>query len=103
MILDECTANGASYADCRIVSRKRESLSIKIDQPDLFSFDESDGIGIRVIADGAWGFVSISVLDEEELKRVAKLVVSIAKTSAIAKKKGIVLAHAEPVCANWKS
>ena len=47
---------GASYADARAVLTRRQHVVTKNGQVDDLSDGESEGIGVRVLVDGAWGF-----------------------------------------------
>jgi TldD protein len=58
---------------------------------------ESRGIGVRVLADGAWGFAATSDLSREAVDRVARLAVRIAKASATTKQGDVRLADVDPV------
>ena len=53
--LNLAAQRGASYADARIVDDRSRSLATKNGKLGHASDAESQGIGIRVIADGAWG------------------------------------------------
>src|SRR4051812_15135216 len=44
------------------------------------------GFGVRVIHSGVWGFASSPIVTEDEIKRISRLAVEVAKASAIAKK-----------------
>ena len=44
--------------------------------------DESLGIGVRVLVDGAWGFASSNLLSPAEAVRTAETAVAVAKASA---------------------
>ena len=50
------------------------------------------GFGVRVIHSGVWGFASSPILTEDELRRVTRVAVEVAKASAIAKKTDMKLA-----------
>lgn len=50
------------------------------------------GFGVRVIHSGVWGFASSPILTEDELRRVTRSAVEVAKASAIAKKTDMKLA-----------
>jgi TldD protein len=50
------------------------------------------GFGVRVIHSGVWGFASSPILTEDELRRVTRVAVEVAKASAIAKKADMKLA-----------
>ena len=56
--LDTADARGASFADVRVIRRRDESLTVKSGRPDGVSMGESEGFGVRVLVDGAWGFAS---------------------------------------------
>src|SRR5687768_11144135 len=80
--LDAASAAGATYADVRIERLERQVVSVKNGRPDGLLDDESQGFGVRVVVDGAWGFASSSRLDPREIERVARLAVQIARASA---------------------
>ena len=50
------------------------------------------GLGVRVIHSGVWGFASSPIVTEEEIRRIARLATEVAKASAIAKQRDVVLA-----------
>ncbi len=87
---------GASYADCRVIFSKNEDLTVKNGLVGELGISEDVGFGVRVIADGAWGFASSPDLTHENIDKTAALAVQIAKASARAKKEDVRLA-AEPV------
>ena len=82
--LDTASARGASYADVRSVRRLEESISIKTGRVEGVASGESEGFGVRVLVDGAWGFASSHVLTTAEADRVAAEAVRIARASATA-------------------
>src|SRR4051794_17199806 len=82
--LDTASARGAEYADVRVVRRIDESITIKSGRVEGVASGESEGFGVRVVVDGAWGFASSHVLTFEEADRVAAEAVRIAKASATA-------------------
>jgi len=90
--LNSAKSKGASYADIRIVNTEDENISVKNGAVELIEKNNSFGFGIRVIADGAWGFASSADLNEGNLKKTADLAVKIAKASARIKKNDLVLA-----------
>ncbi|MHA1441478.1 MAG: TldD/PmbA family protein [Candidatus Heimdallarchaeota archaeon] len=59
--------------------------------------DDYAGIGIRVLADGAWGFASTSKLDKVSVKETLKNAVAAAKNLAPSMKEKIELAPIKPV------
>ena len=82
--LDTAAQGGATYADVRIVRRTEESISIKSGRLEGVSSGETEGFGVRVLVDGAWGFASSHLLETAEIDRVAAEAVRIARASATA-------------------
>ena len=82
--LEVATQLGSGYADVRIVRRRDESIGIKSGRLEGVASSESEGFGVRVLVDGAWGFASSNHLELSEADRVAALAVRIAKASATA-------------------
>lgn len=83
---------GASYADFRYTYTESESLSYYNGAPENVDKSLDRGFGVRVIADGAWGYCSSADPDENEIIRVAEKAVQIAKASAILQTKPVELA-----------
>ena len=82
--LDTASAQGAGYADIRVIRRLEESISIKSGRVEGVASGESEGFGVRVLVDGAWGFAASHVLTASEADRVAAEAVRIARASATA-------------------
>src|SRR5215217_2324098 len=82
--LDTAVQLGASYADVRVVHRLDESIAAKTGRVEGVASGESEGFGVRVLVDGAWGFASSHVLTTAEADRVAAEAVRIARASATA-------------------
>ncbi|MFQ5695372.1 MAG: PmbA/TldA family metallopeptidase, partial [Terriglobia bacterium] len=101
--LDTAGARGASYADVRVIDTRHRALSTKNGKVGTLSESESLGLGIRVIAEGAWGFASTDQLTRAKIEETAARAVSIARASARVKKKDVVLAPEEKIQAFWQS
>jgi TldD protein len=101
--LDTARARGASYADIRIVRRESQDIEVKNGLVQSLSLDETFGFGIRVVADGAWGFASSNRLERSEIDRIAALAVSIAKASAISKQNDVDLGPPETHIATYRT
>src|SRR6478672_8939009 len=82
--LDTAAQLGAEYADTRVVRRLDESIAIKSGRVEGVAAGESEGFGVRVLVDGAWGFASSNRLTAQEADRVAGQAVRIARASATA-------------------
>ena len=68
--LNLAEVQGATYADIRIFRRRTQQIEVKNRVAEGLSDDESQGFGVRVVADGAWGFASSHLLTPAEVDRV---------------------------------
>ena len=101
--LDAATSSGASYADARVVGTRAESLSVRAEAVEALDRSESEGYGIRVLADGAWGFAATARLDAGAAADTARRAVEVARASARAASRPIELVD-EPVHrASWST
>jgi TldD protein len=80
--LDTATQLGADYADVRVVRRSEQNAAVKAGQVEGLSLGETEGFGVRVLVDGAWGFASSGRMDGRQADKVAALAVRIAQASA---------------------
>ncbi len=94
---------GASYADVRLVTSRAESVQMKNGRVAAVTDTQSAGFGVRVIADGAWGFASSATLSASEAERVARLAVRIAQASAKVRRAPVVLAPLAAQSGAWTS
>lgn len=101
--VDRALAAGAGYADVRIVRRRQESVNVRSGRVEALQSGADAGFGIRVIADGGWGFASSAVTSREEIGRVAELAVRIAKASARVNPQPVALAPAPAPRGEWRS
>ena len=79
--VDAALGAGASYADARAVSMRRQYVITKNGQVDDMSDAESAGIGVRVLVDGAWGFAGAGRLDETGARDAALRAVEFARAA----------------------
>ena len=56
---------GASYADARVVVRRSQVVGTRNQRVERLDDSESEGIGVRVLVGGAWGFACDRRLSEE--------------------------------------
>jgi TldD protein len=80
--LESARSRGASYADVRIGRYLNQSISSRERQIQNVSSSESYGVGVRVIADGTWGFASTNDVTRDGVARAAAEAVAIAKANA---------------------
>jgi TldD protein len=94
--LDTATQRGATYADVRVVRRRTQHVAVKSGRVEAVALGETEGIGVRVLVDGAWGFASSSRGGSAEIDRVAALAVRIARASARTTRGRVVLDDSPP-------
>jgi len=80
--LDAAKSVGASYADARIGRYLNQYVITREKQVSNLVNTESAGIGIRVIANGTWGFASTSDLSPDAIAKTAKQAVAVAKANS---------------------
>ena len=89
--LEEAAKRGASYADVRSSEILNEFLTVKNGEPETVNILQTKGFGVRVIADGAWGFAGSVAMDKREIINTVKKAVEVARASALAKKRDAIL------------
>jgi len=102
-ILNQVSLQGASYADARIVTRIYESIEVKNGNIEILHSNTDQGVGVRVLLNGAWGFASSSKIQKAELENISSLAVRIAQASALVKKDHIILSPVEIVNDTYKT
>ena len=103
LAIESALTRGATYADARVMDIRERNLSVKNGQVGHVLEDESLGIGLRVIAEGAWGFASTDRLTREGIQACAAEAVAIAKASAMAKRHDVVLAPEQAYVDTWQN
>ncbi len=102
--LNSARSMGASYADARIGRYLNQYVFTREDQVQNVVNTESFGIGIRVIANGTWGFASTNDVSTDGIKKATQQAVAIAKANAKIQREPVILA---PVAAygevSWKT
>ncbi len=101
--LDAVTGRGVTYADVRAIETREEELSTKNGKAGHVSSSESMGVGIRVLANGCWGFAATDDLSKPGVQAAATLALEIARSGALAKKHDVVLAPENKYEATWVS
>ncbi len=102
--LNTAKSLGASYADARIGRYLNQYVSTREDKVQNVVNTESFGIGIRVIANGTWGFASTNDVSEDGIKKATDQAVAIAKANAIIQKDPVKLAPVEAYGeVSWKT
>lgn len=102
--LNAATSKGASYADIRIGRYLNQFLITREKKVQNIVNTESFGVGIRVIANGTWGFAATSDVTEDSIAKSAEQAVAIAKANSKIQEEPVKLApvkgHGE---ISWKT
>ena len=77
--LNVAEQRGATYSDLRIVDERSRALATKNGKVGGASDAESQGIGIRVLADGAWGFAASEDLSRLRSNRLPRALLILPK------------------------
>ncbi|SMB94061.1 peptidase U62 modulator of DNA gyrase [Hymenobacter roseosalivarius DSM 11622] len=90
--LNAAKSAGASYADVRIGRYLNQSIFTREKQVQNIASGESFGAGVRVLANGTWGFAATNTVTEAGLAKAAQLAVQIAKANSKVQKEQVKLA-----------
>jgi len=80
--LNAAKAKGASYADVRIGRYLNQFITTQEKRVDNIVNTESAGIGVRVIANGTWGFASTSNMTPDSVAKAAEQAVAVAMANS---------------------
>lgn len=101
--LDAVTGRGVSYADVRSIEVRDREISTKNGKVGHVSSSESVGLGVRVMAAGAWGFAATDDLTRQGIESAASLALDIARSGVAAQKHRVTLAPEDKYEAVWVS
>lgn len=72
---------GIRYGEVRFMESTVERLLIRDGRPEITTIQTSRGVGVRVLANRAWGFACTPIVTEGEIVRAAERAIAIAKAS----------------------
>jgi TldD protein len=110
--MNAATKAGASYCDVRIGRYLNQFITTRDLNVENIVNTESSGVGVRVLASGAYGFVSTNVMTPDSVAEAARQAVAIAKANArlqsapvqLAPVKGVgEVAWATPFKKDWRA
>src|SRR5260370_18990231 len=101
--LDAVARRGVTYADARAIESVERDVSTKNGKMGNASSSVSRGVGIRVLADGCWGFAATDDLTPDGIEAAARRPLDIARSGTAAKKKDVELAPESKYVAAWTS
>ncbi|MBA4852727.1 TldD/PmbA family protein [Emticicia sp. BO119] len=90
--LNAAKAKGATYTDVRIGRYLQQFLFTRENRVQNIVNAESYGVGIRVIANGTWGFAATSDVSNAGIAKAAETAVAIAKANAKIQTEPVILA-----------
>ena len=90
--LNTARQRGAEYADVRLVSNREQRIVVRNGVVETMTADESVGLGIRAVFQGAWGFASTRELTNAGADQAASQAVQIARASAGQNGRGLTVA-----------
>lgn len=94
--------NGANFSEARIVSSVSDNFILKNGTPVVSQFSEDNGIGIRVLVNGAMSFVSTNNFNRDFLKEKIKKAIRFAISSSNIKKEKIEFEGFKFAKAKWE-
>ena len=80
--LNAAKAKGATYADVRIGRYLNQFVSTRENKVQGVANTESFGAGVRVLANGCWGFAASDNVTKENIAKTAERAVAVAKANA---------------------
>src|ERR1700689_2846371 len=99
--LAEARKQGATYCDIRINRYRQQYSGYRLapqrdsnqtDEVPFITDQQSFGFGVRVIANGQWGFAASPLVTPEEIARIAREAVVVAKANAALQASAVELA-----------
>jgi TldD protein len=101
--VEAARAAGAHYADARFVHEDSESITVRNQEMEGIDRATSEGIGVRVLVDGYWGFAATARPEGAEIARTAGLAVEIARAAARLPREPVKLTEVDPATGTWAS
>ena len=96
LALEKSSQQGVSYADVKWIQRSSKDIMVKNDVVEQNLSAKTQGIGVKILFEGAYGFAATNNLTKDAIEIAAKRAVRVAKASAKTTKTPITLAE-EPV------
>jgi TldD protein len=110
--IGEAKKQGATYADLRIGRYRNQFSGYRLspergsnitDEVPFVTDQNSFGFGVRVIVNGQWGFAASPLVTADEIRRITREAVTVAKANAAAQAAPIQLAPVKAYHDRWTS
>lgn len=102
-LIDTALQQGAAYADARFVRRHEERLELRNGRVEWLAPATGEGLGIRVLVGGAWGFAATRRVERAAGQRAAAAAVATARAAAAVNRRPVAFTPAPAVSAAWRS
>jgi TldD protein len=102
-VLNMAQVRGASYADARVTGRTMQTIAVKDGRIETIAQNESQGFGVRVLVEGAWGFAASSRDDYNDVDATVNQAIAVARASALVSSRPVRLGPPESNKGVWRS
>lgn len=102
-VLDIAQNLGADYADARLITKEFEEIETKGLEVSAINRGRSEGIGIRILIKGGWGFASTSDLSRDSIEMAVRRAAAVARASSGIMKEPVKLAPEPTYDCFWES
>ena len=92
----KAAGRGATYAEVRTVRLEREVSTMVNGRVEVPFASDSEGLGVRVLVDGGWGFAAVEGREHEGMTTAVDRAIELARHSARCRREPVVLAHHPP-------
>ena len=101
LVLERSLSLGAEYCEARLQRNIDQIAILRNGNPEPSVFLDSNGIGVRIVYDGAMSFVATNLLTKESVGRLAESAVKRARSASLILKKKIQLGRADGEGGKW--
>lgn len=94
---------GVSYADVRVSAEEHDHINLRNREVQRLARTTSEGIGVRVLRNGAWGFAAVAQPSASAGETAARAAAEIAAGVAVAQPAPVRLAEEEPQVGSYET
>jgi TldD protein len=95
--VDQLRHRGVAYGDVRVETITEENIFYRNRRLAEVTFEVTEGVGVRAVMNGCWGFASCTGFDPEDVEETVGRAVDIARSASGGVRGDLVLAEQEPV------
>ncbi len=101
-VAEQLESRGADYGDARVESIDKEVLTYRKERLAGADLESSEGVGIRALIDGCWGFASCTGMRREDVERAVDRAVEVAGSASAAVGGDVRLSEEEPQSGHYE-